>query len=159
VQARRESQNNDLTLIAVMPNRAIEFHDAVLAGVSFSRGEAQLHLSSDCVHQSEGVPGRDPGGSWVQQAILRLRHARAEGAFSVLPVDLSDGQIQMENKGFDNEIPVPLRHEGAFELRLQAAWQEQGVVSYKGAGAELELVGEPELCERVAHGGSSTLRR
>jgi len=33
----------------------------------------------------------------------------------------------------DNEIPVPLRHKGAFELRLQGMWQEQGVVFSRGA--------------------------
>jgi hypothetical protein len=121
-------------MIAVMPNRAIEFHDAVLASVSFSRGEAQLHLSSVCVHQSEGVPGRDPGSGWVQQAILRLRHPRVEGAFSVLPVDLSEGQIQMENKGFDNEIPVPLRHEGA---HLSCVYRP------RGKNKELSLTGAP----------------
>ena len=130
-----------------MPNRAIEIHDSVLAGVSFSQGEAQLHFSSVYIHQSEGVPGRDAGSGWVQEAILRIRDARVEGAFSEFPVDLSDGQIQMENKLLDNEIPVPLRHKGAFELRLQAMWQEQGVVSFAGSGAELELLGEPRYVE------------
>jgi hypothetical protein len=110
-----------------MPNRAIEIHDSVLAGVSFSRGEAQLHFSLAHIHPSEGVPGRDAGSGWVQEAILRMRDARVEGAFSELPVDLSDDQIQMEKKSFDNEIPVPLRHKGAFELRLRAVRQGQGV--------------------------------
>ena len=103
-----------------MPNRAIEIHDSVLAGVSFSQGEAQLHFSSVYVHQSEGVPGRDVGSGWVQKALLRIHDAMVEGAFSEFPVDLSDGQIQLGNKLLDNEIPVPLRHKGAFELRLRA---------------------------------------
>jgi hypothetical protein len=130
-----------------MPNRAIEIHDSVLASVSFSQGEAQLHFSSVYVHESEGVPGRDPGSGWVQEAILRISDAKVEGAFSEFPVDLSDGQIQMENKFLDNEIPVPLRHRGAFELRLRAMRQEQGVVRFRGSGAELELLGEPEYVE------------
>jgi hypothetical protein len=130
-----------------MPNRAIEIHDSVLAGVSFSQGEAQLHFSSVYIHQSEGVPGRDAGSGWVQEAILRIRDARVEGAFSKFPVDLSDGQIQMENKFLDNEIPVPLRHRGAFELRLQAMPQEHGVISFTGSGADLELLGEPKYVE------------
>ena len=66
-----------------------------------------------------------------------------EGAFSEFPVDLSDGQIQMGQNILDNEIPVPLYHKVAFELRLQAMWQGQIVVSFKGSGAELELLGEP----------------
>ena len=130
-----------------MPNRAIEIHDSVLAGVSFSQGEARLHFLSVYIHQSEGVPGRDAGGGWVQEAVLRIHDARVEGALSEFPVDLSDGQIQMGNKIVDNEIPVPLHHKGTFELRLQAMWQEQGVVSFTGSGAELELLGEPEYVE------------
>jgi hypothetical protein len=130
-----------------MPNRAIEIHDSVLAGVSFSQGEAQLHFSSVYVHQSEGVPGRDVGSGWVQKALLRIHDAMVEGAFSEFPVDLSDGQIQLGNKLLDNEIPVPLRHKGAFELRLRAMLREQEVVTFTGSGAELELLGEPEYVE------------
>jgi hypothetical protein len=130
-----------------MPNRAIEIHDSVLAAVSFSQGEAQLHFSSVYVHQSEGVPLRDAGSGWVQKAVLRIHDAKMEGAFSEFPVDLADGQTQMGQSILDNEIPVPLRHKGAFELRLQAMWHGQEVVSFVGSGAELELLGEPEYVE------------
>jgi len=123
-----------------MPNRAIEIHDSVLAAVSFSHGEAQLHFSSVYIHQSEGAPLRDAGSGWVQKAVLRIQDAR---------VDLSSGQIQMGQNILDNEIPVPLRHRGAFELRLQAMWQGQIVVSFKGSRAELELLGEPEYVEEI----------
>jgi len=132
-----------------MPNRAIEIHDSVLAAVSFSHGEAQLHFSSVYIHQSEGAPLRDAGSGWVQKAVLRIQDARVEGAFSEFPVDLSSGQIQMGQNILDNEIPVPLRHRGAFELRLQAMWQGQIVVSFKGSRAELELLGEPEYVEEI----------
>jgi hypothetical protein len=70
-----------------------------------------------------------------------------EGVFSQFPVDLSGGQIQLGQNILDNEIPVPLRHKGAFELRLQAMWQGQVVVSFTGSCAELELLGEPEYVE------------
>jgi hypothetical protein len=130
-----------------MPNRAIEIHDSVLAAVSFSKGEAQLHFSSVYIHQSDGVPLRDAGSGWVQKAVLRIHDAKVEGAFSELPVDLSDGQTRMGQIVLDNEIPVPLRHKGAFELRLQPMWQGQEVVSFTGSGAELELLGEPEYVE------------
>ena len=130
-----------------MPNRAIEIHDSVLADVSFSQGEAQLHFSSVYIHQSEGVPLRDAGSGWVQKAVLRIHDASMEGAFSEFPVDLGDGQTRMGQNIFDNEIPVPLQHRGAFALRLQAMWHGQEVVSFAGSGAELELLGEPKYVE------------
>src|SRR5882762_6210794 len=98
-----------------MPNRAIEIHDSVLAAVSFSQGEAQLDFLSVYIHQSEGVPLRDAGSGWVQKAMLRIHDAKMQGAFSEFPVDLSDGQTLMGQIVLDNEIPVPLRHNGAFE--------------------------------------------
>jgi len=130
-----------------MPNRVIEIHDSVLAEISLSQGEAQLHFSSVYIHQSEGVPGRDAGSGWVQKAVLRIHDARVEGAFSEFPVDLGDGQIQMGQNILNNEIPVHLRYKGAFELRLRAMWHGQVVVSFTGSGAELELLGEPEYVE------------
>jgi hypothetical protein len=130
-----------------MPNRAIEIHDSVLESVSLSQGEAQLHFSSVYIHESEGVPGTDAGSGWVQKAILRIHDVQVKGAFSEFPVNLTTGQIQMGKNILDNEIPVPLRHKGAFELRLQAMWQGQVVVSFTGSGAELQLLGEPEYVE------------
>ena len=130
-----------------MPNRAIEIHDSVLASVSLAQGEVQLHFSSVYIHQSEGVPGRDAGSGWVQQAVLRIRDAKVEGAFLEFPVDLKGGQTQIGQSILDNEIPVPLHYKGTFELRLQAMWQGQVVVSFTGSGADLELLGEPEYVE------------
>jgi len=133
---------------AVVPNRAIEIHDSVLAAVSFSQGEVKLHFSSVYIHQSEGVPLRDAGsGRLGTGSGLRIHDASMEGTFSEFPVDLDDGQTRMGPNILDNEIPVPLRHKGAFELRLQAMWHGQVVVSFAGSGAELELLGEPEYVE------------
>jgi hypothetical protein len=130
-----------------MPNRAIEIHDSVLASVSFSQGEAHLHFSSVYIHESEGAPLRDAGTGWVQKAVLRIHKANVEGSFSEFPADLGGGHTQMGQNVLDNQIPVPLRYKGAFELRLEAMWQGQAVVSFTGWGAELELLGEPEYVE------------
>jgi hypothetical protein len=134
-------------VIVVMPNRAIEIHDSVLAAISFTQGEAQLHFSSVYIHQSEDVPGRNAGTGWVQKAVLRIHEARVDGSFSEFPVNLTNGQIRMGENVLENEIPVPLHHKGAFELRLQAMWQNQVTVSFTGSGAELELLGEPKYVE------------
>ena len=132
---------------AYMPNRSIEIHDSVLANVLFSSGQALLYFSAVYIHQSEGIPGCDPGSGWVQAAVLRVQDAMVEGSFSEFPVDLSDGQTQMGETIWQNEIPVPLSHKGAFELRLQAMWQGQTIVSFTGSGAELDLLGEPKYVE------------
>ena len=93
------------------------------------------------------MPLRDAGSGWVQRAVLRIHDAKVEGAFSEFPVALSDGQTPMGQIVLHNEIPVPLRHQGAFELRLQSMWQEQDFVCFTGSGAELELLGDAKYVE------------
>jgi len=130
-----------------MRNRCVEIHDSILAGISLLKEEAQLHFSPAYIHESDGVPGRDAGSGWVQQAILHVHNANIDGAFLEFPVHLTDGQTRVGDIILDNEIPVPLHHEGAFALRLQAMWQEAGAVTFTGNGAELELLGKAEYVE------------
>jgi hypothetical protein len=129
-----------------MPNRCVEIHDSILTAVLFSQGEARLHFSSVYIHQSECAPGRDAGSGWTQEAILRINNARVEGSFFKFPVSLSDGNIQLGSQTFNNEIPVPLRHNGSIALRLIGS-ESNEVVSFTGSGAEWELLGEPEYVE------------
>ena len=127
-----------------MPNRAIEIHDSILSAVSFLEHEVKLHFSPAYIHQSEGVPLRDAGSGWMQDAMLHIYDAKVEGSFAEFSVDLSDGRIQMGQNILENEIPVPLRHTGAVELQLQ---QGERIVIFTGHGAELELIGEPKYVE------------
>ena len=83
----------------------------------------------------------------MQKAILRIRGAKVKGMFSEFPVDLSGGQIKTGQNLVDNVIPLPVGHDGVFELSLEAMWQGQEVVSFTGSGAELEFLGEPEYLE------------
>jgi hypothetical protein len=126
-------------------NRAIEIHDSVLESVSMLQGRAELHFSRVYLHQSEGKPGHDPGSIWVQRAILRICDAKVTSAFSEFPVDLAGGHTRMGRDTLENEIPVPLRHAGRFEIRLQPMWEPRNVVSFEGSKAELDLIGEPDF--------------
>ena len=129
-----------------MLNRHIEIHDSELANVSIVGGCAELHFSAVCVHQSEGTPGVDAGSSFFQEATLRITDVHFRGSFAEFPVDLGNGETRIEGKQFPNEIPLPLAHQGAFELCLKPMWQEEAVV-FIGTGAKLELFGEPRSVE------------
>jgi hypothetical protein len=131
----------------VTPRRCIEIHDSVLSQISFIQNEAQLHFSALYIHESDGVPGIDSGRGWFQHAILRIHDAKVDGVFAEFPVKLTDGRTQIGQEILENKIPVPLHHQGAFELRLQAMWQDTRIVTIKGKGAELQLLGEPKYIE------------
>ena len=124
-----------------MPNRAIEIHDSVLAGVSLVDGRAELSFAALYVHESEGEPGVDAGIGWFQKAILRIDSASVKGGFSEYPVDLTHGTVQIGEQVFDNGFPFPLKYTGSFEVRLRAMWRDESI-SIAGTGAQLELVGE-----------------
>jgi hypothetical protein len=130
---------------STLVNRAIEIHDSVLESVSISQGRAELRFSRIYLHQSEGKPGHDPGSIWVQRAILRIYDAKVTSAFSEFPVDLAGGQTRIGRETLENEIPVPLRHAGRFEIRLQPTSEPRNVVSFEGIKAELDLIGEPDF--------------
>jgi len=127
------------------PSRSIEIHDSVLTQISFSEKETRLHLSA-YMHQSEGIPGQDPGSGWVQEAVLHLQGAQVKGSFSELPITLSDGQFWSGHNNLMNLIPVPLRRFKAdFKLRLEA-WKQVVVITGSGE-VELELLGQPRYVE------------
>ena len=130
-----------------MLNRAIEIHDSVLASVSILQGLAELHFSRLYFHEADGEPGRDMGTVWVQEAILRVNDVDVDGAFSEFPVDLNDGEIRIGDCRSENVIPIPLLQSGACEIRLEAWVQAQEVVTLRGSGAQLELIGKPEYVE------------
>lgn len=130
-----------------MLNRVIEIHDSVLERISVTDESVELHFSSVYIHQSEGRPGIDAGSGWVQRAILRIYNAEVEGAFSEFPVNLADGQICLGEYREDNGIPIPLDFKGTSTLRLDAMWQPHKVVTFRGRGALLELIGEPKYVE------------
>jgi hypothetical protein len=130
-----------------MWHRSIEIHDSVLEKLTYSASEVLLHFSSAYIHQSEGVPGRDAGTGWVQQAVLRIGSPVVSGVFSVFPVKLSDGRLIIGELVADNIIPLPLRHEGAIRLTLETFRAVKEIVTFEGRGAEIELRGEPKYVE------------
>jgi len=128
-------------------SRSIEIHDSTLERIWVSGSEAQLHFSLVYIHQSEGLLGEDAGQVWTQPAVLRIFSANVSGSFSELPVRLAGGSVRLGEVILDNTIPVPLRHEGTFELRLEFFRERLEVVKVGGNGAELELLGEAKYLE------------
>jgi hypothetical protein len=128
-----------------MKNRAIEIHDSTLDAISLQEGAAVLHFPCVYIHESTGVPGVDAGSGWVQEARLRINDAQITRSFSKFPVDLLDGLIMLGEAILKNEIPIPLNHKGAVEIRLES-WNDE-VLLITGSSADLELIAEPKYVE------------
>jgi hypothetical protein len=130
---------------STMKNRAIEIHDSELDAISVRGKEALLHFPKVYIHESSGTPGASAGSGWVQEALLHIRDAAIKGSFSKFPVELLDGYIILGESVLENEIPIPLSHEGFVELRLES-WNDEAVL-ITGSNAQLQLVGDPKYVE------------
>jgi hypothetical protein len=128
-----------------MPNRNIEIHDSTLEKVSVNGPNAILELSC-VIHQSEGTPGWDSGSCWVQEARLYIAGVTVTGGISDLPRDLWDGTLRLDERFYENTIPIPLDFHGNVQLDLE------GIEAFKvvGSHVRLELLGEAKYLEEFS---------
>ena len=126
-----------------MPNRAMEFHDSTFDGVEREGAGLALRFSAAYIHQSEGKPGVDAGSGWVQELRLHISDASLSGEILDLPCDLWDGSIQLDDKRFDNCVPIPLDYRGRIEVNLE----RDGKLTVIGSRLRVEVLGQPKYVE------------
>jgi hypothetical protein len=126
-----------------MANRAIEFQDSTFNGVEREGADLALRFSAAYIHQSEGKPGIDAGSGWVQELRLLISDASRSGEILGLPCILSDGSISLDDKRFDNCVPIPLDYRGRVEVNLE----QDGKLTVTGTRLRVELLGQPKYVE------------
>lgn len=126
-----------------MPNRAIEFHDSTFSGIEREGADFALRFSAAYIHQSEGEPGVDAGSGWVQEVRLHISDASLSGEILGLPCDLWNGSISLDDKRFDNCVPIPLDYRGRVEVNLE----QDGKLTIIGTSLRVELLGQPKYVE------------
>lgn len=131
-------------MIEKQKHRAIEIHDSVLDALLLDCGDAVLHFSHLYIHETQGVPGIDPGTCWSQEGNLTINNAIIEGSFLEWPAHLHKGQIAVDGNVYENEIPISLNVVSKIRLQLQS-WSD--VILISGKGARLELVGAATFLE------------
>ncbi len=97
------------------------------------------------VHRSDGRPMIDPGSGWSQSIEMDLTDASVEGSVSELPADIMSGQIQINDRAYPNEIPLPLNVTGnvLVELILDNAHQ----LHLRARHATVRLLGNARFIE------------
>ena len=115
-------------------NQSIELHDSKLATIAFTDGRATIVFSHAYIHRSAGKPGRDPGTGWSQRAELIFERSAAVDLPGSWPCTISEGQLELNDIVRDNEIPIPLHHQGQVKLKL-------GLLEFNGAFKNLEITG------------------
>ena len=130
-------------------NQMIELHDSKIAVIWFDNEAARLIFSHAYIHQSEGEPGLDKGTGWSQRAELVLGEATKIDVPSSWPLTIYDGSIELSGVVHDNQIPIPLMHDGSVKLKLDVADCDDQLTSLEfiGRGAHLALLGEARYIE------------
>jgi hypothetical protein len=127
----------------------IELHDSEIASFEFDAGTVIITFSHAYVHQSDGVPGVDPGTGWSQRAELRINKASKPDVPKCPPYRVSDGLLKLDDIEYPNEIPIPLSYNGVITLNLLIGNAEYSYseISIIGSGVELRMIGEAEYIE------------
>ena len=93
-------------------NSAIEIHDSTVAKISTIGSTTVLHFDKAYVHKSDGVPCVDSGTGWLQTIELHFIDSEVHDLPNELPVDMHDGQLELNGKLKDNIIDFPLDESG-----------------------------------------------
>lgn len=135
-----------------MSNRLIELHDSEIEKIFCLNDDVVIVFSIVYIHQSEGRPGIDSGNVWTQKAEILFLGGSLRGQFESFPVKLSDGGLKIDNKFFDNVIPI--LHDEAGKIELNMVSQSCGrEVIICGTKVTLKLLGEPKYVEEFPGAG------
>ena len=126
-------------------NRAIEFHDSTVDGVSRRGADVVVSFSKAYIHKSEGEPGVDPGTGWTQEAEFILSNGSIEGELPEFPCWVSDGRVECGGRVSDNCLTLPFHCRGPAKVEL--VFTDGSTVTVVGENASLNLSGEATYIE------------
>lgn len=98
-------------------NCCVEIHDSILEHIE-ADGDGFVLTFTAYVHRSVGRPGIDRGTGWWQPLRLEFHGATLTGPTSDLPRKLWDGDTNLSGRIHENEVPMPLVHDGHCVLTL-----------------------------------------
>ena len=101
-----------------MSNRIIELHDSEIAVIFYWTDDAILIFSHAYIHQSDGVPGRDPSSGWSQRAELVIENANGIDVDMRWPQEIYKGSLHLGSETLENTIPIPLDYRGDITIKL-----------------------------------------
>jgi hypothetical protein len=130
-----------------MNREAVEFHDSVLSRIEHSGGQVRLSFEPAYVHRSSGDPARDAGTGWSVNVDLTIFGSAPPLHLPNLPGEVWEGGLRINDREFDNVIPLPLESTGKITLELELTTGER--VQLSGNRAELVAVGPYEFVENV----------
>lgn len=141
-------------------NVVVELHDSEVVSMHPEGRTLVIRLSPAWIHRSIGIPGRDEGTVWNQDAVLRLDDALDAGAGREFPpwlvtgsnpkagrsgdYDIRDGSVSVDGVVIANCIPAPADLSGDIRLLFEFG---TATIHLAASRFRLDLVGEPEFID------------
>lgn len=122
--------------------KAIELHDSTIDAIETEENDLILTCTV-YVHESLD-PGVAAGEGWFQEAEIRIKDGASEREDLDYPCLLEGGSLVLDGEKMVL-LPCPLEREGETALLLIPVEGVEFVV--RGAGIEIELLGEPGASE------------
>ncbi len=126
---------------------SIELHDSDLSAINFHDNLLVVELRPAYIHKWELINGKWIGTGCVQNARITIAKAPAPTKHLAVPVQISDGMINIGEIIFDNLVPVPFHKNDPIVMKLQVVSGDAFNVS--GESITIELCGESKFVEKL----------
>lgn len=126
---------------------SIEFHDSDLSACEMQDKMIVVELHPAYVHKWELTNGKWIGIGCVQDARITIENANVPKRMPTLPVQISDGMIEIGTAIFDNLVAVPFKMSGPSHLKLQLVTGETFEIS--GTTISIAISGECKFVEKL----------
>ena len=131
-------------------NTAVEFHDSRVADVTTEAQELRVAFRPAYVHESDGVPGTDPGWGYLQSVEFIFSEATvSEDGECRGPV--TDGTVRTSTAEYANLVPLPLSASG--NITAELVFTTGGVLKVSACAFSCSAKGERDTNFRERYEG------
>jgi len=116
----------------------LELYESRISRVDHADGMVTLHFSHAALHNAKGIPGRDPGTTWSQEAVLSLADATLATPRPTLPNMIADGFLDADGEHYE-VIPIPLGERATGRVHLE--FTDGSVLDASGIRPTIALLG------------------
>lgn len=127
-------------------NREIQLHDGEISAFNQTGDSIAIVFSTVEIHESNGVPGYDPGKLWPQAAVITIEGIAPVPTSMEFPIWAIHGTLRMGQIVHEGFIPSSIHYRGDTALDIVLSTydgSDGGTLSLSGTGVRIELLGEP----------------
>jgi len=123
----------------------LEFHDSTLTG--FDARETRVELLLDAyIHRWEKLDDRWRGTGWMQAVRIVLSNPVGPTAVPALPVEISDGSLQLSAVANNDLVRLPLQASGEISIRLQLNTAD---IEFTASAVRIETMADARYVEEL----------